>query len=235
MGLIMIAMLLQRALVLGCVGLLAGGVHSAMREPVATKSEKDAALRALVAEATTTPRAAIADAALAESGDGAGAKASGQASAQAGGSDTRASTGSAKTSSATAKPATNNEAKPDKALGLEISIADAKRLFDGGALFVDARRREEYLESHVEGAFLLPADIFAAPQPPAALSMMDPGATLVIYCGGGACDASHNTAFALAQRGFKVMHIMTDGLPAWSAAGYPVSSGAPFYEVGGGS
>ncbi len=213
----MIAMLLQRALVLGCVGLLAGGVHSAMRAPVATKSEKDAALRALVADAAQSPPPAIVGS-LSAARDGGG---------QAG----EASPGTKPAPSAETKAGTS----PTKALGLEISLADAKRLFDSGALFVDARRREEYLESHVEGAFLLPADIFAAPQPPAALSMMDPGATLVIYCGGGACDASHNTAFALAQRGFKVMHIMTDGLPAWSAAGYPVSSGAPFYEVGGGS
>jgi rhodanese-related sulfurtransferase len=217
----MIAMLLQRALVLGCVGLLAGGVHSAMRAPVATKSEKEATLRALMADAAHSPPPAIVGH-LAAAPD-------------AGGQAGEAAASTKPAPSAETKAGTKPETNPTKALGLEISLADAKRLFDGGALFVDARRREEYLESHVEGAFLLPADIFAAPQPPAALSMMDPGATLVIYCGGGACDASHNTAFALAQRGFKVMHIMTDGLPAWSAAGYPVSSGAPFYEVGGGS
>lgn len=102
-------------------------------------------------------------------------------------------------------------------------------------MFVDARRRDEFLELHVEGAFLLPADIFAAATPPQALSLMDQSQTLVIYCGGGACDASHNTAFQLSQRGFRSMHIMTDGLPAWTNANYPTASGVPFYEVGGGS
>jgi rhodanese-related sulfurtransferase len=200
----MFSILLQRAIVLGCLGLLAGGVHSSLRAPVVTKSEKEAVLRAQ-----------LAGSAAATQGEKASAAASGVSA-----------------SSVATQDAGTQTAGAAAKLGLEISLADAKRLFDGGALFVDARRREEYVESHVEGAFLLPADIFAAPQPPLALSMMDPSATLVIYCGGGACDASHNTAFQLSQRGFKAIHIMTDGLPAWSNAGYPVASGAPFYEAG---
>ncbi|HYF14418.1 MAG TPA: rhodanese-like domain-containing protein [Phycisphaerales bacterium] len=135
----------------------------------------------------------------------------------------RMTNGAAEASSAAAAPAT---------LGLDISLADAAALFEQGAAFIDARRREEYEAGHVENAFWLPADQLTGGRP-AALDYLDAEAPLVIYCGGGDCDASHNTAALLQQLGYKRTHVMKDGFPAWRDAGKPVATGAPVYESGG--
>jgi rhodanese-related sulfurtransferase len=113
------------------------------------------------------------------------------------------------------------------ALGLEITLAQAKALFDAGAPFLDARPRHEYDAGHVAGAFYLTADMLTRSTPPEVLNFLDPASPLVIYCGGGACDASHNVAALLQQLGFQRYHIMKDGMPAWAAAGFPTSTEDP--------
>lgn len=195
---------IQRVLVVGCVGLIAGGVHSALREPIATKLYKDAVTKNTLLQQQVNDLSAQLKLAQENAGN-AGAL------------------------TAAAAPV----------LERDISIAQAKALYDSGANFIDARLREEFLVGHVANSFLLPSDAFRQATPPEALQYLDSTNTLVIYCGGGACDASHNTAFELMQRGFTKIHIMTDGYPAWKDAGHPTEVGAPIYEqaapAGGGS
>lgn len=116
---------------------------------------------------------------------------------------------------------------PAAPLGLEISIAQAKALFDAGTPFVDARVREEYDQAHVAGAFHLTADMLTSGKTPDVLNFLDPSKPVVIYCGGGACDASHNVTALLQQLGFTQCHVMTDGYPGWSAAGHATSTDNP--------
>lgn len=207
---------IQRALVIGCIGLLAGGVQSALRPPLPTKLDKDAALEA--ANLRAQLQSAQDELQLARTAAAATSPQAGQTATQ------------------LASP-TAAKAPVQETLGRDITIAQAKMLADSGAIFIDARLRDEFVAGHVAGAYLLPADMFRAPTPPAALQFIDRSATLIIYCGGGACDASHNTAFALMQAGYTKLHIMTDGYPAWQAAGHAVEDGAPYYEAasGGGS
>lgn len=115
-------------------------------------------------------------------------------------------------------------------LGLDITLAQAKMLVDAGAHVVDARDRVEFEAGHIEGAFWLPANLFYEGKAQDALNFMDPTRRIVIYCGGGACDASHNTAKMLQENGFKLTHVLTDGYPAWRDAGYATQTGKPFYE-----
>lgn len=119
---------------------------------------------------------------------------------------------------------------PTQTLGLEITLDQAWTLYEEGVPFVDARHREEYEAGHVQNAFLVQAEDFLAGKRPVALDFLDPGARVVIYCGGGDCDASKNLAILLQQAGFKSCHIMHDGYPAWAAAGRPTASGKPEYE-----
>lgn len=121
-------------------------------------------------------------------------------------------------------------------LGLDITTPQAWDLFQQGAAFADARRRDEYLAGHVQGAFFLPSDLFyeAKGGLPEALNYIAKDQVIVIYCGGGACDASHNTAKLLQQAGYLHTHVMKDGYPSWVQAGHPTASGAPDYESGGG-
>ncbi len=127
------------------------------------------------------------------------------------------------------KPAPSTD-KP-RILGLDITLADAIELQKLGAQFVDARHRDEYESGHIADAYLLPADMFYNSNgKPDALNYIDTNTILVVYCGGGQCDASHNTARLLQEAGYKRTHVLTDGFPAWRDAGYPVGTGKPAYE-----
>jgi rhodanese-related sulfurtransferase len=107
-------------------------------------------------------------------------------------------------------------------LKFEITIAQGFELFQQGKPFFDARHREEFETGHVEGAEFAPSDEFSEH---VGGLMKYKDETIVIYCGGGACDASHNLAIRLEQAGFTSLHVMTDGYPAWVKAGHPVAKG----------
>lgn len=104
----------------------------------------------------------------------------------------------------------------------EIDAPEAKRRFDKGAIFFDARPLDFYGLSHIPGARSLPEDGFDAafgPLEPLLRSRFD----LVVYCT-ALCDASHRVARRLKERGIQAA-ILTDGLPAWTDAGLPVRQG----------
>ena len=117
-------------------------------------------------------------------------------------------------------------AAPAAVLGLEISIPQAFVLFQqGGIIFLDARRKDEFEAGHVDGALLLSTEHFGRGTIPATIGVLEKSQPVVIYCGGGACDASKNLVIMLQNFGFTRFHIMTDGFPAWQAAGHPVATG----------
>jgi rhodanese-related sulfurtransferase len=119
--------------------------------------------------------------------------------------------------------------KPD---GLHITIPQAKLLFDNKVAFVDARHLEEYEAGHVDNAFLLSSDDVTGGKGTEVLGYLDKQADIVVYCNGGACDASENLVKVMQQMGYNGCRIMTDGYPAWEKAGYPTAKGKPM--VGGG-
>jgi rhodanese-related sulfurtransferase len=116
--------------------------------------------------------------------------------------------------------------EPEK-IGLNLTLEQSKQLFDAGKFFVDARHLEEYEKGHVENAFWMNAEHFLGGSVPEAINFLDPGDVLVVYCGGGACDASKNLVTLLQLRGFKQARIFEDGYPAWEKAGYPTATGKP--------
>jgi rhodanese-related sulfurtransferase len=118
-----------------------------------------------------------------------------------------------------------SSAASTEALGLEITLAQSKALFDEGVMFIDARIDSEYAVDRVSGAIHLTTAMFSGSEPPAALAILDPTRPVVIYCTGGDCDASHSVGIRLQQLGFEKIHIMVDGLPGWKNAGYPVDTG----------
>ena len=120
--------------------------------------------------------------------------------------------------------------------GVHIDVAEAHRLYEQGVPFLDARTEKEYVESHITGALLLNVDSFSAPTAPRALAVLAPDQPVVIYCGGGSCDASEAVAIRLQQAGFTSLRIFLDGFPAWQAGSLPVESGPdPLAAEGTGS
>ena len=93
----------------------------------------------------------------------------------------------------------------------------AKKMYDLGILFVDARETEEYNESHITGAILVPSvsgDLtkISAPDKP-----------LITYCSGGHCDLSFELAVELMEEyNYEKVFVYEGGLPDWEEAGYPV-------------
>ncbi|MCL4221100.1 MAG: rhodanese-like domain-containing protein [Phycisphaerales bacterium] len=111
--------------------------------------------------------------------------------------------------------------------GQYIDLATARRLFvDEGALFLDARSKEEYDKAHIAGAVHLSAEMVSSGR--AAGVVADLVASygydfpIVIYCHGGDCDASDNVAKLLLPMGFHNLRVMTAGFADWQNAGYEV-------------
>lgn len=91
--------------------------------------------------------------------------------------------------------------------------------------WIDARNKEEFQESHIEGAHLL--DFYNQSETLddvlAAISACNPTA-LVIYCKGKDCYDSHFLAEDLSAMGFPSIFVFRDGFEDWHLAGYPVES-----------
>ncbi len=192
--------MVQRACVIAFVGLLVGGVHAMFAKPILLKPVEIIQPFPEIPDATKPAQTGTPESTSRQS--------------QAGGQPIGSTTQSAP--------------QPRK-LGLEITLQDALDLQKIGAVFIDARHRPEYEQGHIAGAFLLPADMFDAGRPDA-LNYIDQNAFLIIYCSGGECDASHNTAKMLQQAGFMKTHILKEGYPAWKDGGHPIATGKPDYE-----
>jgi rhodanese-related sulfurtransferase len=104
-----------------------------------------------------------------------------------------------------------------------IDLAEAKRRFDRGAVFlVDARVRLVWELERIPGAASLPEDEFDS-----AFARLEPTLRgrydIVVYCDGFACEASHEVARRLKAHGIPAA-VLLGGFPAWRDAGYPTST-----------
>ncbi|MCE5300815.1 MAG: hypothetical protein LLG37_08105 [Spirochaetia bacterium] len=102
-----------------------------------------------------------------------------------------------------------------------IHLEDAKYLIDSGkALFIDARGKGEYNESHIPGAICMPVGEAAGliPQMKETLA----GKILVPYCHGVSCNLSVKVADSLYDAGYRKIVIFFGGWPEWTAANMPV-------------
>ncbi|MGE3321913.1 MAG: rhodanese-like domain-containing protein [Phycisphaerales bacterium] len=107
-----------------------------------------------------------------------------------------------------------------------ITLAQTIELFGrmmtaGDVRFVDARNPEDFVKGRIPAAVCLPPTKFGGTIPPE-VDMLSRDATIVIYCGGGDCDASKLTALRLNELGFGTTLIFHEGFPAWEKAGQPV-------------
>jgi rhodanese-related sulfurtransferase len=134
-----------------------------------------------------------------------------------------------------AEPKASNGDKPaptPKVDNVHITLEQAKAMYDAKVPFVDSRHLADYEAGHVDNAFRLDSDDFLAGSGAEVLGYLDKGKPFVVYCSGGACDASENLVMLMQQAGYTQPKIMTDGFPGWQKAGYPSATGKPL--VGGG-
>lgn len=93
-----------------------------------------------------------------------------------------------------------------------------------GALIIDARIRELYLDGHLPGAISLPLEDAEAGIR-ALAAKIGPDRPLLVYCNGYGCPDSFELGKRLLQHGWKKVMVYEGGYPEWQDAGLPVVQG----------
>lgn len=106
--------------------------------------------------------------------------------------------------------------KPPAAVARQDGMIEPRRAADLAAivLWVDARQRREFDQAHVPGALLLNEDEWDALLP-AVLQQWTPDRQVVVYCDGGACQASREVAARLRDAGLSPVSVLRGGWPEW--------------------
>lgn len=107
------------------------------------------------------------------------------------------------------------QVKKEEPLGEGEVRAATARQWGASVLFVDARPQARYDAGHIPGAVLLNEenwdDLF-----PAFSDAWDPDKTVVVYCDGGACEASQHVATRLREAlQVKNVFVLKGGWPEW--------------------
>lgn len=119
-------------------------------------------------------------------------------------------------------------ATEDKADGKGMTSAELRDAWlDQRVTLIDARPRYQYVESHIPDSISLPFEDFDS-RFFTVSEVLDPSATVVVYCDGGDCHASHNVAALMREMGFDQILVYERGFASWVRAGYEVQSGEPW-------
>ena len=98
---------------------------------------------------------------------------------------------------------------------LTISVPDAYEMYQDGVLMLDVRTLEEFQESHIPGATLIPLDQLSA-----RMDEIPRDEPVVVYCRSG--NRSLQAVNMLVDAGFSNVQSMDRGIQAWIANGYEV-------------
>lgn len=101
----------------------------------------------------------------------------------------------------------------------EIEVEELKAKLEKGEkfLFIDCREQEEWDDSHIEGATLIPLSSFQEKYEDV---LTDKNATIVVQCRSG--KRSMNACMFLLSKGYTDLINVEGGILAWAAAGYKV-------------
>jgi rhodanese-related sulfurtransferase len=107
-----------------------------------------------------------------------------------------------------------------------LSLIGVKDRFDRKvALFLDARKPEEYKEGHIPGAINFSALEINKFAPIVLPQLKDKNQELIAYCIGGDCTLSTELAQMLIDQGYTRVEVYEGGWPEWKKTGYPVTVG----------
>jgi rhodanese-related sulfurtransferase len=123
-----------------------------------------------------------------------------------------------------------SEPTPASPATMTLSVDEVLgHLKNGTARFVDAREPHEWVEGHFRGAIHIPASAIYA-NIDRVVREVPPHEKLIVYCGGGDCEASHHVADALTND-FKFQNVViyTKG---WQEVDSKKAEFAPFVTTG---
>ncbi len=127
-------------------------------------------------------------------------------------------------------PRAVEEARAEPALPLPpglvaMDLEQARAAFDArSALFLDARKPEEYEQGHIPGALNLPPRAFEE-HFLEAMDRVEAAASLVVYCEGSECSDAIETAQRLLETGKTEIYVFEGGWKAWVDDSGPVAKG----------
>jgi rhodanese-related sulfurtransferase len=104
------------------------------------------------------------------------------------------------------------------ALPLEVVVAEASALRDGGALILDVREPDEWVAGHIPDATLIPLGELAG-----RVAEVPTDRQVVVVCRSGNRSASGRDILLAA--GHPGVTSMAGGMNDWAAAGYPTVTG----------
>ncbi len=103
-----------------------------------------------------------------------------------------------------------------------VNAAEAKQLWEEGAVFLDSRKTTDWEAGHIPEAVHLDRKNPAVYNTDALNDLAAKDEPVVSYCNGERCLRSSKTADDLVKHGFKKVYYFRDGFPAWTDAGYPI-------------
>ena len=118
-------------------------------------------------------------------------------------------------------PAQAKESTPASVAGATtIDAAEAKKLFDAGAVFVDVRGDADFEAGRIPGAKHIP--LKGKLTEAELLKVVQKDQAVVIYCNGEKCALSPEACAKAVSWGFKKVKFFRTGFPGWQSAGHPV-------------
>jgi len=114
---------------------------------------------------------------------------------------------------------------PDVNFPMQIQITRVKQMYEAKeATIIDARDPQEYADGHIPGAVNLPHETTVTDLDK--LEKFDPkGKPIIVYCGGGTCEASLQLGYALIGAGKHKVLVFMGGWPEWQTSGFPIAKG----------
>ncbi len=110
------------------------------------------------------------------------------------------------------------------ALPFPAMLSEVRELVETGALLVDARAHEFYLEGHLPKAVSLP--LGELDERLVAFMQSVPKKTiLVTYCNGYGCPDSYDLGVRLMAEGYADVRVYEGGVPEWRDSGLPMEGG----------
>ncbi len=105
-------------------------------------------------------------------------------------------------------------------------LEEVKTLVTQGAVLVDARAWEVYLDGHIAKAWALPLGEVEE-HLEAFLAAVPKDRVLVVYCSGYGCPDSFDLGIRLLEEGYLDVRVFEGGYPEWRDAGLPTEKGQP--------
>jgi len=106
-----------------------------------------------------------------------------------------------------------------------IDLELSKKMYDDGAVFIDARDASTYSKGHIKNSVNVPWEDLSNDKIEEILKDIPYDQTVVTYCSGGDCTLSLDIAsFMFDELGYEKVLVFEGGYPKWTEEKYPTSN-----------